>query len=220
MTQSAAARILCLCESPARGSALEALVHAVLPAAQVSHGTAAPTGTAAAGTDVIIVDVMEPIGGADVIRRIRAGGFTGGLLVVTGPSSFIDPELSDEEPGQLGATLVTEQRLAAALLDTMRTALETRSSEPGAAALIAHLDRTRQVLAAGEIALGLQHALNNPLAAILAESQLLEMDSLPDEQHQAVGRIVALCRRMIAIVRRLDGVGGPSGNARLPPAGK
>lgn len=228
-------RILCLCASPARGGVLEALVNTVMPSAHVSLAAGAPTGTLAAGIDVIIIDAVPPgadtNGGDDssagaavpeveLVRRVRAGAFTGGIVVLADPSPSIEPELSGEELGRLGATLVTEQRLAATLLDTVRSGLASRSGEPGAAALLAHLDRTRQVLAAGEIALGLQHALNNPLAAILAESQLLEMDPLPDEQRKAVGRIVALCRRMIAIVRRLDGVGGASGGARLPPAGK
>jgi signal transduction histidine kinase len=50
-----------------------------------------------------------------------------------------------------------------------------------------------------------QHEMNNPLAALLAESQLLELDpSLNDEQRQSVRRIVDLARRVVASSRKLD----------------
>lgn len=47
----------------------------------------------------------------------------------------------------------------------------------------------------------LQHTLNNPLAGLLAELQLLEMDSLTPQQREGVERSIALCRRVIQIVR-------------------
>jgi signal transduction histidine kinase len=50
-----------------------------------------------------------------------------------------------------------------------------------------------------------QHKLNNPLAALLAEAQLLGMeDALDAQQRASVERIVALVRRLIGIVRDLD----------------
>lgn len=53
----------------------------------------------------------------------------------------------------------------------------------------------------------LQHSLNNPLAGLLAELQLLEMEDLPSEHREAVERAIELCRRVIQIVRE-----------RVPPA--
>ena len=50
-----------------------------------------------------------------------------------------------------------------------------------------------------------QHEMNNPLAALLAESQLLELDeTLNAEQRDSVKRIVDLARRVIASSRKLD----------------
>jgi light-regulated signal transduction histidine kinase (bacteriophytochrome) len=50
-----------------------------------------------------------------------------------------------------------------------------------------------------------QHKLNNPLAALLAEVQLLGMEDTLDAQHRAsVERITGLVRRVIGIVRDLD----------------
>lgn len=80
---------------------------------------------------------------------------------------------------------------------------------PGAEALARardELQKAQRLHAAGEIALGLQHAMNNPLTAILAEAQLLAMETLPEEMQGAVGRIVENTRRLVALVRRLDAV--------------
>ena len=50
-----------------------------------------------------------------------------------------------------------------------------------------------------------QHQLNNPLAALLAESQLLAADpALSDEQREAVDRMIAIVRRIILLVRELE----------------
>lgn len=50
-----------------------------------------------------------------------------------------------------------------------------------------------------------QHEMNNPLAALLAEAQLLELDpSLNEEQRQSIKRIVDLARRVIVSSRKLD----------------
>jgi hypothetical protein len=54
---------------------------------------------------------------------------------------------------------------------------------------------------------GLQHALNNPLAGLLAELQLLELDELAPSQRAGVERAIALCHRVIGIVRE-----------RIPPS--
>lgn len=48
---------------------------------------------------------------------------------------------------------------------------------------------------------GLQHSLNNPLAALLAELQLLELEELSKEHREAVERAIGLTRRVIGIVR-------------------
>lgn len=47
----------------------------------------------------------------------------------------------------------------------------------------------------------LQHTLNNPIAGLLAELQLLEMDDLTESQRGGVERSIALVRRLIVIVR-------------------
>lgn len=66
------------------------------------------------------------------------------------------------------------------------------------------LRRVREQFALGAAARMLQHAMNNPLAALLAEAQLLELEAAQDAQRLAATRMVALVRRLATIVRRLD----------------
>ena len=47
---------------------------------------------------------------------------------------------------------------------------------------------------------------NNPLAGIMAEAQLMQLESPTADQAAALERMVALCRRMIELTRTLDGV--------------
>lgn len=71
----------------------------------------------------------------------------------------------------------------------------------------------QQLAAAGAVALDLRHQINNPLAALLAEAQVLGLETLAPEQQAAVERIIELCRRVVALIRELDaaakGAAGP-----------
>jgi signal transduction histidine kinase len=68
------------------------------------------------------------------------------------------------------------------------------------------LRRVRRQFAVGAASRSAQHELNNPLTALLAEAQLLELEPLSAEQRLAVTRIVELARRIATVVRRLDPV--------------
>lgn len=68
-------------------------------------------------------------------------------------------------------------------------------------ALIEVLERATAALSRLDRASEFRHSLNNPLAALLAEAQLLEMDAESGEQRAAASRIVGLCRRMVALLR-------------------
>lgn len=219
-------RLHCIAESRERSEALEALVRVVAPDAVVSHAAQPMAPANAPAADAVIVDLCcapasdpgaldeeRASPAVEAVRRLRAGGFTGQVIVISEEMATPDDAAGDELT-RLGATVASPARLAGLLAAALTAALEPRAGDAGAATLLAQVARTRQLLSAGEIAIGLQHSMNNPLAAILAESQLLEMDALSPEQREAVSRIVALCRRMTAVVRRLDGVGGrPSGGS-------
>lgn len=48
----------------------------------------------------------------------------------------------------------------------------------------------------------LQHTLNNIIAGILAELQLLELDDLTPSQREGLERAIAHTRRLIEVVRK------------------
>jgi signal transduction histidine kinase len=129
-----------------------------------------------------------------VVRRVRAMGFTGGLLVV------YDGDGAHNE--QLGARAVAFGRLGHELLPRMGEALAEAASP-----FIDVVMRARRLVAAGEVALHLQHSLNNPLAGLLAEAQLMQLDDSTAEQRESIDRMIALCRRMVDVTRSLDGIG-------------
>lgn len=66
------------------------------------------------------------------------------------------------------------------------------------------LHRVRMQLALGESARAMQHAMNNPLTALLAEVQLLQLEPLAEEHRLALARMVELARRVATVTRRLD----------------
>lgn len=92
-----------------------------------------------------------------------------------------------------------------ALAPALRVAGHERQSASPANAL-EQLQRTRQLAEAGEIAIRLQHALNNPLTALLAEGQLMELEAETEDQRAVAARMLTQVRRLIEIVKRLDGV--------------
>ena len=66
-----------------------------------------------------------------------------------------------------------------------------------------------ELAALRETAARVQHEVNNPLAALLAEAQLLSLEpELSAEHRRAIERMVELVRRVIATVRQLDAVKG------------
>lgn len=65
------------------------------------------------------------------------------------------------------------------------------------------LRRVRRQFALGAAARAAQHDLSNPLTALLAEAQLLQLEPLSAEQREAANRIVELARRIASVTRRL-----------------
>lgn len=192
--------LLLVTDDAERSIALCHLVQLVLPRASIAKmDAAAAMENELPSADAALVDASESSRIAlDTVRFLRARSFNGAIVVLV--PSAADPVLLSTAQS-LGVTCMTRGQadrspaeLGAALTSTMSS---------GAAAL-AEVVQARRIFAAGQAALSLQHSINNPLAALLAEAQLLQMEELPKEQREAVDRIIELCRRMTALVRRLD----------------
>jgi nitrogen-specific signal transduction histidine kinase len=102
---------------------------------------------------------------------------------------------------------VNSERIALALLHEREppadTALGITRYNSEAELGTRELRRLRAQFTLGEAARSLQHAFNNPLTALLAEAQLLELETLAEDQRAAVSRILDLARRLVALSRRL-----------------
>jgi signal transduction histidine kinase len=135
---------------------------------------------------------------AEAVRTLRARGFDAPILVV--PAAPDDNALR-ATLDSLGAHAVARDvidRSPSELAVALTAALDSESG------VTAELRQARRIFAAGQAVLSLQHAINNPLAALLAEAQLLQLDELTAEQRGSVDSMVELCRRIVALVRRLD----------------
>ena len=154
--------------------------------------------------DAAVVDVGRAVrAGVDAFRALRARGFTGRVVLV---AESEDDEALTRAVNALGAAeWMRGSELAAQPLRLAQALVaDSEEREGSVSAALAELARTRRALAAGELTLRLQHDINNPLAGLLAEVQLLQLDELTPDQRAATDRILELCRRIVGLVRRLD----------------
>jgi signal transduction histidine kinase len=148
--------------------------------------------------DGVVIDGRTDVAaGAELAARMRAIGFAGAVVVASKEIGGMAASLATA-----GAAHVPSDELASRLVATLAEQMTSARSEHAEQVM-----RARRLVAAGEIALRFQHSLNNPLAGILAETQLMQLESLPPEQHEALERIVGLCRRIIELGKSLDGMG-------------
>ena len=200
--------LVVVADSPSTGSLVREVLGTMLPGIESRSVDPGATALELNRTDCIVIDAaVGGRSGASMLRRIRAGGYAGAAVVLVAGAD----RDAEAEATALGARCVGSDVVAEQLAPAVVGALAAHRGDAATAPARTALDRAQRLIAAGEIALRLQHSLNNPLAALLAESQLLEMEDLSPEHHEAVERIVEQLRRVIAIVRQLDGVAKPAG---------
>lgn len=120
--------------------------------------------------------------------------------------------LARELLAQLLSGADAELLLAGLLAERVAPPHDPSLSPPAVAELdppARELHRVRAQIALAESARMVQHALNNPLTALLAEAQLLEMEPLAQEHRMAAARLVELARRVATAARQLDVSGAP-----------
>jgi signal transduction histidine kinase len=139
----------------------------------------------------------------DAAHEADASGLAAAVPVV-----LLVDRAQDASSGALpsgAAAVVPVAAVPQVLAGVVAAAVAERGSPDVLAAAGDSLEETRRLIARGRLAAVVQHAANNPLAALLTEAQLMELDPLPAEQLAAVRRIVELSRRVAATLRRLDG---------------
>jgi signal transduction histidine kinase len=193
-------RVACVSDATDVAAVLAETVATIVPGADVDVADAASV-RSVPESDVAVVEAFAgDEASLEMARSLRARGFAGALVLLLASAD----DGVREGAARIGARRVPRERIAEALPEALASALAGDERRRDARA---ELRRTQRLIAAGEIALGLQHALNNPLAALLAEAQLLELEPLPADQAEAAERIVEYTRRVIDVVRRLDEVG-------------
>ena len=158
---------------------------------------------AASDVDAIIVDetVQGPKGGPNAVQDLRAGGYGGGIVLL---AATCDPGIEQRLLALAPARCVVRSAMGTALPEALAALSERPALNDELGPIQRELRRTQQLIAKGEAMPRIQHTLNNPLTALLAEAQLLEMEELTDEHRAAVKRIIELCRRLVGMVRGLD----------------
>jgi signal transduction histidine kinase len=212
MNQSSDQRLALACVA-SRASAAATLQEAVLtlfPGAAVHVVDTSVERGLPEGIDCAVIDAADGDGsGTDVLRGVRARGYQGAaVLVVDSTRSVAAPDIADgDRLGGRYCSLDGESLapLATAISDAIHVHPGANEAAPSIA--LKALRQTQRMIAAGELATRLQHSLNNPLAGLLAEAQLLELEPLPPDHRASVERIIELSRRVINVVRALDGVG-------------
>ncbi len=201
-------RLVCISTDVYASAALQATVSTILPDARVEAAdTSIVRGVPDADCVIVSVGSLYSMG-ESLVRELRARGFVRPIiLVVDAPAAADEGELA-----LLGVTwILAEEALALQLPAALVALLDGELlmfGSAASAAIAGSLRRLQSRIAAGDIARGLQHKLNNPLAALLAEAQLLELESLAPEHHTSVRRMVELLRRVIDVSRSIEGLGG------------
>lgn len=145
-----------------------------------------------------------------LLRQLREEGYGGRVLLLTR-----DPDLGGacdvDDLAELARLRACRCALGRGFAQELVAALLEPDDEDGMtgedddlAQLREEVAGTRRLLAFAEHAGRVPHALNNPLTALLAEAQLLQLEELGPEQRAATERIVELARRVIGLVREFQ----------------
>lgn len=202
-------RVTCIAADELAAAAMTQLVASLIPGAAVSAIDPSSVRTVP-DADCALIDAFgSPQTVLQTLRSLRARGFKAPAIWIASDEEA--DGCSEVERARLGITHVIKMSTVPSHLpQAIRTStrLDAASlTSPGIANSLKLLRQTQRLLAAGEIAMKMQHSLNNPLAALLAEAQLLQLENLAPEHQQAIGRIIELSRRLIEVTRSLEGIG-------------
>ncbi len=170
---------------------------------------------------LLILDWEMPrMDGLELCRRIRSSkcGDEAFILVITARDKTEDlTAVLDAGADDYMSKPVTPDNLMA------RLRIAERRIEVNAARRTAEekLRKAQYLAGIGETSLALQHEINNPLAALLSNTSLIEADMVNDEEKtEALATIAQMARRIAEVVKRLRQLNNPTsveylGSARM-----
>ena len=184
---------------------------------EASTGEAAIASYAADPVPMVLLNgELAGMGGVEVCRRIRAldERFATYIIVFARPDA-LGPVLAALDAGADDYVLhpdnpdILRTRLAIAGRRLAREDVR-RVAESDAA-------RARYLAGVGEMAIALQHEINNPLAAILAHAELMAMDAADAGQtDESLATILEQARRIAVVVRKLSSLRNPTSVEYVP----
>ena len=159
---------------------------------------------------LVVLDWQMPgADGLEVCRRIRShvDGAHAYVIVVTARSGSqnLDAVLDAGADDYLSKPVSPEDIVARLRIAErrMEIAAARRSAE-------SELQRARYLAGIGELSLAIQHEINNPLTALLANSSLVSSGILSPEESVASLKVVdEQAHRIAAVVRRLNEIATP-----------
>ena len=159
--------------------------------------------------ELVLLDWLMPgLNGIDVCRNIRASTRSDSTFVVmvTGRDSASDLiGALDAGADDYVIKPVFADPLRARLVIAEKRILQGAERKQTRAAL----ERALQAAAVGATSVALQHEINNPLAALLANAQMAEMTDNTGELREFIAIINEQARRIADVMRRLQKVGDP-----------
>ena len=150
--------------------------------------------------DVVLLDIKMPrLSGIQVLEKVKAVDRSMAVVMITAYGDLP----SAVQAMQLGAyDYLTKPFDNDKILSTVRRALEKRELETARF-------KAAKVATLLETALALNHEINNPLAVILAQAQLLERELTGAKATERVKVIIESCDRIARVVRRLSSIVEP-----------
>ena len=199
------ARVLIVEDDPAQSRLVQLLVTgAGLGCVGIATDAAAALDLAPQA-DIILVDyrLEGESTGLDLLRQVRARELPAAVIVMTGHGS----ERVAVEALRLGATdyIIKDENFAELLPGVMARVARVREMERALAAAQENLIRAERRAAIGEIVVALSHEINNPLMALTARLDLVQLDEakLPPEGRAALGQAREQLARIADLLRRL-----------------
>jgi PAS domain S-box-containing protein len=135
---------------------------------------------------------------------------------VAGVLTFNSTDLREYRPEEL-AYLTSFADTAALALENARLYTGAKAAYESLQRAQAEMVRTEQLRGLGQMAAGIAHDLNNTLATVLGQAELLKLRAIQPEIHEGLGLLETAATDGAAVVRRLQDFARPKGTSPLAP---
>lgn len=155
--------------------------------------------------DVLVLDYQleGAMTGLDVLREVRSRAYSVKVIVTTAHGS----EAVAAESLRLGADdyIMKDAAFAELLPTVLRRVLHLRDVERQLAEAQAEVVKAQRKAAIAEIIVAVSHEMNNPLMAVRAELELMQLDagSLPQRHQTGIAAAIASLDRISTVLKKL-----------------